>query len=500
MYNNAAAKTEETGISPGTTRNDGGTDYRKRLNEELLAMTEVQGCRSDEELIAFNKRARSDLDGHAFVPGSGFSGRASETMHSWGSRWRHPYRYRNMNPGWGYPQRFNQQNYMWGRQNFWHENANPRFCYPHEGPGLHHSGRKTCLYVRNPYDDRRSGWNPGRFWGRGGRLAESCNNSGFSSDAEGTFNDNSINFDCENGLDTSKSNTRDSDQIPNNSQNTILAVSDRTIDSTGEHADASGPDAEANISSAEDDPTVKLAEEETKEGVIREAETRKEEVLNQSQRNKYKNQPIKKEIEERNKNSQGNDNHIKRKLVIPWYVKQSKWMWQPHYKQKKCKMGHISFLRWVYLMNGLLWNICRILGLPSLDSLLARARKRRIILQPSKVEKTLMSNYEKANGIPESPHEAPLENRISCLICEYPIMKFVEGMSKQQRKELLTDKMCTFFGKEVNDETEFTFAGVKVNHSIAVDSHLDMDKLLARTKGKDYRSALSKSDGWSKVY
>ena len=73
---------------------------------------------------------------------------------------------------------------------------------------------------------------------------------------------------------------------------------------------------------------------------------------------------------------------------------------EKHVEQIGEQVTSERMMEWVYLINGLLWTMCRIFELKDLDDLVQYARKFHLHgKRPKPFEVHLMSFYEKANGL-----------------------------------------------------------------------------------------------------
>ena len=205
--------------------------------------------------------------------------------------------------------------------------------------------------------------------------------------------------------------------------------------------------------------------------------------------------------------------------MLPWYqfppvacfvckkkVKDQSWIQHcaEHETGRTERLTSEDMIRWPYLMNGFLLNVCYSLKLRNVDELLEFARKHasvKMCLRP--YDFNLMRFYEKVNGLKETQsYNVTPPNCVAALTKGDILIPIIENMSSEVYKRLiLNDKMCDLSGKIILDPTRINIPGVMTGCPQAADACLHMDRLFLRTRRTDYKSATTRlTDGRRSVW
>ena len=168
---------------------------------------------------------------------------------------------------------------------------------------------------------------------------------------------------------------------------------------------------------------------------------------------------------------------------------------EKHVEQIGKQVTSERMMEWVYLVNGLLWTMCRIFELKDLDDLVQYARKFHLHgkkLEPFQIR--LMSFFEKANGLSsdEIYHTNPV-NCVAALLCSIVIQGFVKMMTDEEVNRLYEERMMDYNGKEITDpKSDVGLPGLVSAYPMAADAHVHLDRLFLRTGKKNYAGAVTR--------
>ena len=206
-----------------------------------------------------------------------------------------------------------------------------------------------------------------------------------------------------------------------------------------------------------------------------------------------------------------NNNPLNRTIYwkpLPWYLYPLSACWvcrqciQGDWRKHKADIHRVdevtsaNMIEWVYLVNGLLWTICRILKLKDICGMVQYARKKGLQGKPflSKYEINLMNFFERANGI-ENREFSKRANPVNCaaaLICGAVIRSFMEKMTDEECSQIAEERMMDYSGKPVDPNTDVGLPGLVSVYPTAADTHLQMDRLFIRTEKKSYTDAVTR--------
>ena len=161
-----------------------------------------------------------------------------------------------------------------------------------------------------------------------------------------------------------------------------------------------------------------------------------------------------------------------------------------------------DLVKWVYMVNSMLWNICYRLRIPTLDHLLLFAqsqlapiamRGQRLKVPPAL--RNAMKFFEKVNGIESllgKQYCSMPPNCVAALIHQRIINFFLYDtkLKFEGPKRLYSGHLREYNGNFVNDSMDIYIPGVNITWPMAADARIHLDMLLKQNGKHDYDSAI----------